>query len=254
AQRRELEKLLLEENAPEAKADRYVDMARVYLKQGFAAEASGLLRIALRFNPALEKKQEFRALRGMAFALMGDLENAKADLRSDDLHSQPLSQLWMGYAFMQNKQPGLARDAFIESGSSDESLPPMLQPRVFLAKAEAAMENGDMASAEFELKKIQDKSALLPSERAAYNYIRATVLMVTDDKNAGLEMYQDIARGSDQLYRAKAEWQFIEQKVAAKEMPLDKAIERLEGLRFAWRGDRMEINILRTLGRLYVEN
>src|SRR5690606_4036128 len=254
AQRRELENLLLEENTLEAKADRYVDMARVYLKQGFAAEASGLLRIALRSNPALEKKQEFRALRGMAFALMGDLENATNDLRSDDLHSQPLSQLWMGYVFMQNKQPGLARDAFIESGSSDESLPPALQPRVLLARAESAMENGDMASAEFELKKIRDKSVLSPSEKAAYDYIRATVLMVTDDKNAGLEMYQKIAKGPDQLYRAKAEWQYIEQKTAAGELPLEKGIERLEGLRFAWRGDRMETNVLRTLGRLYAQN
>ncbi len=73
-------------------------------------------------------------------------------------------------------------------------------------------------------------------------------------KDAGLDLYQGLMRGTDQLYRTKAELEFIENQVAKKQMPLDKAIDRLERLRFVWRGDRIEIDVLRHLGQYYIDN
>jgi hypothetical protein len=165
-----------------------------------------------------------------------------------------LAQLWLGYAYARDNQFGLAREAFAESGSSDESLPPVLQARVFLARAETMLESGDMAAAEFELKKMSDPAKLEPAEKAAYNYIRASILLVTENKPDGMDLFRSLASGTDQMYRAKATLDLVAQKIQDKEMEMAGAIETLEGLRFAWRGDRLEIRLLRDLGKYYVAN
>src|SRR5690606_33669755 len=58
----------------------------------------------------------------------------------------------------------------------------------------------------------------------------------------------------DQMYRVKATIALVESKIADKSMTLKEAIDTLEGLRFLWRGDRLETEILRRLGQYYVDN
>lgn len=239
---------------PAKKSLLLMDMARLYISEGFGQEAAGLLRIARSINKPIEATREFHALRGMASALSGDQEQAEEDLKMDQLQSQPAAKLWLGYAYAQNSQWQAARAVFVDSAKSEQSFPEKLQPRLILAKAESALETNDIVTASQELKKITDTKKLRPAEVAAHDYIGSAIALATDDKKAALPALQELAKGNNQLYRVKAELELVAQKVAAKEMDNAKAIERLERLRFSWRGDRLEIQILRQLGQYYINN
>jgi hypothetical protein len=254
AQRQELEKQLNKAKTPQEKADRNIELARLYLSYGFGPEASGLLRIAESQLPTLAKTATFQALQGMAAALMGETDMAVASLNNPDVQSHPMSKLWLGYAYAQDNQWINARAAYIESGTSEENLPARLRPRVLISKAETALEAGDIISAQELLKNLNSFEKLPANEAAARDYIHARIFVGADKGDKSIPLYERLVSSPDQLYRAKAELDLIEQQLAHKEIDLPKAIERLERLRFSWRGDRVEIDILRRLGQYYINN
>jgi len=253
-QRQELQQTLSKETKPDKKALIMMDMARLYIAQGFGQEASGLLKVAKSISPPVEQMREFQALRGMASSLAGDLTQVEADLKSDQLQSQPAAKLWLGYALANNEQWQNAKAAFFESGNAEESFPETLRPRLILAKAETVLQTDDAVNAARDLKKITDTKKLRPVEKAAYDYISAASAVTAEQKKEALPIYDELAKGNNQLYRVKAELEAVALKVANKQMPLDKAIEKLERLRFSWRGDRLEIDILQRLGQYYIDN
>ncbi len=253
-QRQELEKQLNKAKTPQEKADRNIELARLYLSYGFGPEASGLLRIAQSQLPTLSNTATFQALQGMAAALMGETEQAVASLNNPDVQSHPMSKLWLGYAYAQDNQWINARAAYIESGTAEENLPARLRPRVLISKAETALEAGDIISAQELLKNLNAFEKLPANEAAAREYIHARIFVGADKGDKSIPLYEKLVSSPDQLYRAKAELDLVEQQLAQKEIDLPKAIERLERLRFSWRGDRVEIDILRRLGQYYIDN
>ena len=253
-QRQELQTRLAKEKNPDKKAAILMTMARLYVAQGFGQEAAGILRMAQDIAPKIEQVREYQALRGMASALSADVLQAEIDLKSEALQSQPAAKVWLGYAQVQNNQWQAAKASFLESDGAEEAFPDTLRPRLILAKAETALKNDDIVGASRELKKIADVKKLRPSEKAAYDYISASTDVATNHKEDALPVFEELAKGNNQLYRVKAELDVIAQKLAAKEITLDKAIDALERLRFSWRGDRLEIDILQRLGQYYIDN
>ncbi|MDB5477953.1 MAG: hypothetical protein JWM96_448, partial [Alphaproteobacteria bacterium] len=254
AQRQELEAALVEQKSDSKKAAILMDLARLNMQHGFGQEANGLLRIAKDLSPAIETSREYRALRGISAALTGDTATAEADLKSDELQSYPAAKLWLGSAQARNNNWPEARNSFAETGSAESAFPPMLQPRLILAKAEALTDAGDIAAVGNELKKISDEKMLSPSEKAELSYIRARMAGIAKDKETSAELLEALANGTDPLYRTKAVLALTAQQVADKQIKLPQAIETLEQLRFSWRGDRLEIDVLRALGQYYIDN
>jgi tetratricopeptide (TPR) repeat protein len=254
AQRQELEKQLNKAKTLQEKADRNIELTRLYLSYGFGPEASGLLRIAQSQLPNLSKTATFQALQGMAAALMGATDQAVASLNMPEVQSHPMSKLWLGYAYAQDNQWINARAAYIESGTVEENLPERLRPRVLISKAETALQAGDIISAQQMLKSLSGFEKLPANEAAARDYIHARIFVGADKGDKSIPLYEKLVSSPDQLYRAKAELDLVEQQLKQKEIDLPKAIERLERLRFSWRGDRVEIEILRRLGQYYMDN
>jgi hypothetical protein len=252
--RQALETELVAQKSPDKKADVLLNLVRLNIQNGFGQEATGLLRIANNTFPSVTSMREYEALCGMAAALSGDIDQAKADLNSDALQSQPAAKLWMGYAYANNKDWKHAQAAFAETGNVVNSFPPMLKPRLILAKALSALETGDIAAVDQELKKIDRATKLNEAEKAAQEYISATSALLAKDKESSLPVYEELIKGKDQLYKVKAQLALIAQQLIDKKTTLDKAIKALERLRFDWRGDRLEIEILTRLGQYYVDN
>jgi hypothetical protein len=62
-----------------------------------------------------------------------------------------------------------------------------------------------------------------------------------------------VAASSDRLYKVRAEMALIDLGVANLSMTPAQAADRLEALRFGWRGDDLEIDILHRLGQFYIK-
>ncbi len=65
--------------------------------------------------------------------------------------------------------------------------------------------------------------------------------------------YESAAKSGDGPAAAEARYKRVELKLVRGEYNRPKAIDRLEALTFAWRGDRVELESNRLLARLYVE-
>lgn len=253
-QRQEIQLQMVRETDVAKQVQYLLDMARLYVANGYGHEALGLLRMASAASKTIENENEFRALRGMAAALAGDVRQAEQDLKTDALQAQPAAKLWLGYALARNDQWQPAHNAFLESGLSEQSFPKKLQPRLVLAKAEANLFAGDPVRVNRELKKITTPDDLTTTERAAYDYLNASLDVMMDRGDRAVTVFQALSRGNDRLYGVKSTLAFVQRGVQTGTMTLPDAIETLERLRYSWRGDRLEIDVLRQLGQYYVDN
>lgn len=254
AKRQEVEKQISYEEDENKKAQRTIDLARLYLAEGFGQEAMGLLRIAVKEQPALENTPVYQALEGMAGALTSELNIAEYNFTLPDIQSQPLAKLWLGYAYADANKWVNARAAYIESGNAEDSLPDKLKTRVLLSKAETALVAGDVVTTQELLKKLDKFKLTRPNEIAGRDYIKAKLMVAANNAPKSIPLYEKLADSPDHLYRVKAELDLVKQQLAAKEIKLNSAIERLERLRFSWRGDRLEIMVLKDLGQYYIDD
>lgn len=115
--------------------------------------------------------------------------------------------------------------------------------------ARAWLAGGDIAAATAELVALQD-DAMRRGQAAEGNYVRGLLADATNKPEEAIRFF-DMASGSgDRRARALAEFAKTELMLARKLINTEQAIERLDQLRFAWRGGPYEFNLLRRLGEM----
>jgi tetratricopeptide (TPR) repeat protein len=228
-----------------------LELAQFYFANGFAREAIGLFRLIERDDPETAAAPEFRFLRGAASLLAGDLASAARDLRHPVLEGREEVGLWRAALDARNGDWKKAHEGFIREAALLDTYPRLFKNRFLLLAAEAAISVGDVAQADLYLKRVLVNDPR-PSRQAMILYLQGLLKKKLDEPEEADQLWQQAARSGDREVRAKAEYARVLLGLERNELPAEKAIERLERLRFAWRGDRFEFNLLRRLGELYL--
>lgn len=233
-----------------------LDLARLYFVHGFAAEAVGLIRLATELDPELGDKTEIIALRGAAEALNGtSAGKALDDLSIDALKDEPEAALWRGVALSREGRWGKAGQEFLKSGDLIIGYPDGIFTQISTIMAEALLVNNELDVAQSIIDELARRGEHIRINRDALDYLRGDIQMRRGNPEEGQSLWRQVAEhGHDQLYRVKAKLGLVEAGLARGEMTKPDAIEALEKLRFAWRGDTLELAILRRLGTLYLDN
>jgi tetratricopeptide (TPR) repeat protein len=228
-----------------------LDLARFYLGHGFGAEAAGLFSFVAARQPELEGQPEFRALRGAARVLAGDCAGAGEDLSAAGLDAHPEALLWRAAAAACAGRWDEAAAGFGRVGDVLDRYPDPFFRRLSQLAVEAAVETGN---AEEALGLIGGIAVRVPGweETPAGAYLRGRAERIAGRADRAVELWRSVAASADQLYRTRAEFALVDQELEDGTIAPDQAIERLERLRFAWRGDDLELSILRRLGELYL--
>ncbi|MEK7820346.1 MAG: tetratricopeptide repeat protein, partial [Pseudomonadota bacterium] len=121
-----------------------------------------------------------------------------------------------------------------------------------LTVAETAIDLGDLKVAIFYLESLLAAQPT-PPQRAYIDYLEGRIFEFTGDFEKAAEKWDALSTGNDRLVRFLASRARIELQLKLKELSREDAIEELEGLRYAWRGDELEFGLLRRLGTLYIE-
>lgn len=239
----------------DARAVGFIDLARLYLANGFGAEAAGALTVAESILPSLADSPDFRALRGAGYAINGDLEKARQDLTIPALATQTEAKLWLAYVYAVNHQWARARPLFKESGELVLTYPPQLMRRIGMVAAESDLRAGDVVNGTDKLNALEalGDDYLNARDYARLGYLRGLMYEQGGDLPVAMAEWGDMTDSKDRLYSTKARLKLINARLSNGEITKDQAIEALEGLRYTWRGDRLEIQILRQLGQLYVD-
>ncbi len=230
-------------------------LGKMELANGHGPEALGYFDLSEQKVPELGNSAEFKALRGAAYAMSTKFDMAFADLSDPGLKNFAEVDLWRSYTLASLEDWDQAEKVMPDDLSLLETYPASIRDPIALALGEVALRAGNPDQAE-ELLQIlsSDETVLQPSQQAAYAYLQGELARQRNEIDKTKEKWDGLTKGTDDLYRAKAGLALTTLLVSRKEMPPATAIDKLEGLRYAWRGDELETAINFRLGQMYIDN
>lgn len=234
------------------KVEDLLALGKMFASFGRGAEALGYFDYALSEVPKLDESAEFHALRGVARALDWKSEGALEDFLYPELDDFDEVKFWTSYVLADLGDWQQAIKVLPVNFEALHSYPPNIATRLSLKLAEVSLRDGKVAQAK-ELMAIAEhhKDHMLPAHKAEYKYLQGEAARQANEINVTKKLWSDLTKDQDDLYRTKAGLALAILQQNEKEISNDEAIDRLERLRYAWRGDELEAQINYWLGDAY---
>lgn len=238
---------------PEEKNAAHLALAQLYLGQGMAAEASGMLDIIQSTAPEWYAQKKLAALRGAAHFLQHHMSDAYADFNAPELSGEEEIIPWLSTTI---ELLGGEAQPFDFPSFEDRYIhhyPPILWQKLAIIAADKAINHDDAATA----LKIFDglkKGNVLKPVQAYVDFMRGVIAAKEGQTQAALDIWKPLAADlSDRFVRARAEYSRISLELNQKTLSPEDAIKQLDRLRIVWRGDSLELNLLTLLSQLYMD-
>lgn len=229
-----------------------LDLAHFYFAHLLGPETLAVLAQISRDNPMAAAAPSFHALKGAA-CLLSEIEDCAAkELGQASLDQEPEIGIWRGSdAATKGDWPAAARD-FLEGLGMLNTYPKSLRDHFALQAAETMLEI-DRASAAGPLLDLvmQDDPDL--RDEAMATYLRGRVDQQLGKLKRALDLWTKVAAMGDRKSRARALYAKAMALYDTKKADRAATIKSLDALRFTWRGDRFEFNLLRRLGELKLQ-
>ncbi len=253
--RRVIEAQVAGASTVEAKQEEALKLALLYFANGFGHEALGILRMLMTDDPEMEKNPNIIALRGASAALAGHYDEAMADLTNPAIQQHPEISLWIGYVAAASEQWRRADQAFPRTNELLSEYPATIAIPMTIYMAESALRLGHADSAQQLLDTLNTLPVKdYPHYEAAVGYLRGEAARQNGKLAQAIELWRPVADGIDRLYHTKAALALTLLELQEKKITLKEAVERIDSLRFAWRGDGLEVQTLTALGRTKILN
>jgi tetratricopeptide (TPR) repeat protein len=236
---------------PRAPIEARLALARFLIGSGLAYEAIGVLNAIIAVAPNMLGEAEVRGLRGAARASIGRLEEAQGDLAGASLAGDPSAAVWRGYVASKQGDWAEARRSFAAGAGVIDGFPPEWRARFGAAHALAAIETGELEAARA-LLAYSFSQASSAADQLAARLIQARLFELEGQGDRALAVYRAVARAPLDGVAVPAKLGIVRLELARGTMKPDAAAAQLESLRWRWRGDVVEVEVIRTLGQLYL--
>ena len=245
-------KVQLQRRASDLDPEAILNLARFQLGWQLAAEALGLVELAVEENPSLDATPEIAALRGVASYMMGRYDDAERYLSNPVLVNDPAAQPWRGATAAQLGDWPLARRRFEQGREALYFMDPVWRARLTSLHAMSALKTNDLGAVE-PLLNVVIAEDYDPEARAQVGLVEAGLAASSGDVDQAIALYDELTNSDWRPTRARALLEKVRLEVAEDRIPLDEAVELLESLRFRWRGDDVEVEASTMLGEVYAE-
>lgn len=255
---RESENILLgaiNQNDKIGKTENLLSLAKLYIANNRGPEALGYLNYAVDITRELEESPEFLALRGAAEALTGQFEAAFEDYASAELDKYEEIDMWRAATLAGLGDWDQAGNVLPDDTTLINSYPEPLRSEIALILAEIALRDGRQDQADDLLaiaKAVSDQ--LDKFKLAALEYLSGEAHRQRGENERAIALWTPLANSLDDLHRVKAGLSLTRLLYDTDRITAEEAIDRLEQLRYGWRGDTLETRIYQALGRFYLEN
>jgi tetratricopeptide (TPR) repeat protein len=226
-------------------------LARFLVGNELNYEAIGVLDLIGKTNPSMLNDPEFRGLRGAARVMARRYKEADADFSSPAVSDDPACSLWRGYIDAKLGNWTEARKAFMAGSKAIDSFSPKWKARFATAHAEAALELKDPDAAR-SLLAYALAQPLEPAEQLRTLLVDARLFEEGGQKDKALAVYDAIARAPLDDVATPALLHATKLRYEGGLMKPTEAVAQLDSLRFRWRGDATELEVIRTLGEIYL--
>ena len=249
--RLELVKSELKSDEDQAKNIR-LGLAKFYVSHELAPEALGALRVLAQKDETAEFNPVFRALRGVANYMQRRYAESYDDLALGALAADPHASLWRASALTELSRFQEAHRFFEEGAVVLPRYTPEWQAHFRVQAAKAALGILDVKRVKQNLDAMP-VSNLPPETLAESELVRGRWLEEIERTGEALQHYQRVLQFGTPSQQAQAQLGKISLLHRVSQINDEEAINRLDTLRFQWRGDDLELAVLHRLGELYVE-
>lgn len=227
-------------------------LARYFLAHGRAAEALGVLEMMAKQDELLTQNGEYLAVRGVANFKQGRLEEAATDLASPELEAEQDAELWRAMIAEARGKHDDALEHYRRGkdvmGTYDEYDRAELQ----MAVVRAAIATGDLELAQEELD-LMNGLTLTEGQLSESIYQSARIAEIQGQNDIAQTQFDDLTESPERWISARARYSRTKFALANGDIAAETAIDQLERLRYAWRGDQFESLLLNDLADLYFE-
>ncbi len=233
------------------RGEQRVALARFYLAHDFPANAVGTLEAAAPEEAQSGEDAAFTLLHALAEIDLARPEDALRDLAKPSLAAVAEAALLRASALVQLTRYAEAREQFGAGAAGLIALPIELQRAVLIDGLRAAIEVSDFAEAS-RIRNEFETVGVSPDQGAMLAMLSARLAQGIGKSDQATTELANVALIEDGPASAEARLRLIEMRYARGDLDRAKAIEALEVLSYAWRGNVTELETLRLLGRLYV--
>ncbi len=236
---------------PRAKPTARLELARFLFAHGLASEALGHLDGIVRAREDLARSPQIVLMRAAGRFLRDDFEAAAEILDDPGLAGESEAELWRAAVAARAQDWEGAASGFARTSGLIADYPQLVRARLSLLAAEAALQNGNTAVAGERLAELAaDRPPQGQMDRL--RFLQGLRAELDGDAATARRIWRQVAQGQDRPARARARLALVDLDLAQKKLTPQQAIEELERLRFAWRGDYFEFALLERLADLYL--
>lgn len=239
------------DSVPKERNRARLELARFYFSHGYNQEAIGVLDVLAANQPDVQGWPEYRALRGAARVGAGAARDGMTDLVGPGLDDNREATLWhsVGSAMLGENWQRVAHDFYL-ADDIIASYPDPYFRRLSLLATEARIQTNDPREADRVLKRVVRREGPEMEDKPAVEFYRGEIMRESDNIPAALKHLQAAEAGNDRYYRARAGLARVNLEYSEKRISAATAADRLSRLRFAWRGDALELSIIQRHGEL----
>lgn len=226
-------------------------LAQFYLAHGLSYEALGVLDILAADDERAVLDPTFLATRAVGRFLARDFAGAREDLATRALDSDPNAQLMRGLVAVALEDWPAARAALAAGEEWIGRYPGDWQARFRLATATTGLAVNDLGLAERALSAMPAEGHEAAQALEA-KLLKGQLLARLDRTEAAMELFNQVAAGGNRPLEARAAFDILLLKARTGALPPNEAIAELERLSWRWRGDRLELQVLKALADLQI--
>jgi predicted negative regulator of RcsB-dependent stress response len=228
-------------------------LAQFLFASGLFNEALAQMQILETEAPRLVSLPASRVLRAASALLAGDVEDAERSLAHPSLALNDEAALWSGLVKLRLGDVAAASELVTRGVGMAHRYPPPVGPLVWLDIAEAQVAAGQNDSA-VQFLDLAERQPLTEPQRRRVALMRGRIMARQGDVPGALATWKPLEQGGPSPTRAEATLARIELLLENGKIDKGEAIDALDRLRFAWRGDRTELRTLVMLARMHGEN
>lgn len=224
-------------------------LGEFYLAHGLAAEAHGEAKVIADGDEQAAALASVRLLTGAAQLLQGRLESAQSTLRDASLDGLDEAALWRTATDAALARVATTAIPFDRHGALLLGYPRPL--RLFLTPLllEAALASGQLQAARHLLDTAR-ADAPAAAEAACLDVSEGRLRLAGGDREGARQAFLRARAGPSPRAQLMAEMELVEQELKEGALSVLAASERLERLRYTWRGDALEARLLLRLSEL----
>lgn len=232
-----------------------LDLAHLYLANGYGKEVRGILNLMADEEDDgfedLASQPDFKVLQAAAEMLAGNQDGAWPALSNPALSDYDDIQLWKAVSLAESRKYDEAIPLFDQEAELLKNYPDPLFTRFARLAAETYIARAQYPKATAVIDQLAQRTRGAALHWPQILYLRGVLQSQTGTFDAARKLWEEAGDSNDELNRVRARFALIDLNLRTKMLKPEEAAEQLERLRYGWRGDDLELQMLNRLSDIY---